>query len=236
MKVNANALKQALSLLLTQDNTVMTIKTSDEGWSMIAMDPSKVSMAQVTLTPEAFEEYVATDSFSVDPEKFLKALDGKGQMVEFELSGGQAILKGNHISTRVSLCNPPDAEPRIPPLDAGVSFIMDAGPLKQVVKALDEMMSMTVMVDETQIIFEGYNEAGAGTRLEIPTEECVAAVGEGRAIYGLAVLKPFIKTLPNDAELEIEFDTDYPIVVKYKMDGAEFTWLGAPWIEDGIDG
>ena len=63
-----------------------------DGWEIYAMDPSRVSMAKIKLTLNAFEDFVATDCFTVDPEVLLKALNGKGDMVEFDVS-----VSGNHI-------------------------------------------------------------------------------------------------------------------------------------------
>lgn len=231
MKIKSQAIKQAISLIGLQSNTV-TVESDETGWHLKAIDPSRVSLSKVDITLGAFEDYAVWDQFTMDVSGLDKALKDKGDKPEFSLNAGMLTIRGDNMTTKVRLLTPEESVRGVPDLDLGIKAVFSSTYLKKIVKVLpDDQMSMRITATEDAITLEGYNEDGAGSSVSIPSDQCEALVGVGGAVYPLSMCKGIAGAIPNDTQIEVGLDTDMPIVIKYEVSSAEFTWVCAPWVE-----
>lgn len=233
MKINANSLKQALTVVLSQRITDVTIECKEHGWLMKAMDPSHVAFVKAELKESCFEDYAELDNFTVDPEKFAKAIKYLGSSIEFSLDGGMITMSGNGITSRLSLLAPVEVESRVREMEFPATAIIDSTRFKQILKVLGDMSSLNIEITEEGLAVDGYKEDGTGSKLELDAEGCVALAGQGRAEYPMSILSTLNSIMPDKVELEISMGDNFPCRFQYTAEGTECALMCAPWIEEG---
>lgn len=232
MKINANSLKQALSVILTQRITDVTVECLEHGWKLRAVDPSHVAFVTADLGEGCFTDYTELENFTVDPEKLAKAIKYLGSEIEFSLDGGMIVMSGNGITSRLSLLAPIEAENRVRELEFPATVILESTRFKQILRILDDLASLNIEVTEEGLAVDGYKEDGTGSKLELGAEECIAIAGHGRAEYPISILRTLNSVMPDKVELEISMGDDFPCKFQYTADGTVCTLMCAPWIQE----
>lgn len=230
MIVSVTPLKTAMSLVSTQTDEV-TIRPAEDGWHIHAISPDHVTLMKVDLPLAAFRDYTPWEPFAVKVEDVIQALSTASDTADIDISSGRLVVKANGLRYRKALLEPDANTPRIPSLDVSTEVITTVDRLMQVVNKGDQkhgQVKFTVTPESFVATVE--DEQGLGVSLEIPLEECELLIGEATAWYPLNAWLPFLKALPKGASLDMQFDTNFPLMATYTSPEITFMWMVAPHI------
>ena len=230
MIVSAAPLRTAVALVSTQTDEV-TIRPADDGWHIHAVSPDHVTLMKVHLGVAAFKDYTVWETFAVKVEDVAQALSTATDVADIDISSGRLVVKSNGLRYRKALLAPDENAPRIPELEVSTEIVTTVDRLMQVVNKGDQkhgQVRFTVTPDTFTATVE--DEQGLGVSLEIPAGECELLIGEANAWYPLNAWLPFLKALPKGASLDMQFDTNYPLMATYTSTELTFMWMVAPHI------
>ena len=230
MIVSVAPLRTAMSLVSTQTDEV-TIRPADDGWHIHAVSPDHVTLMKVDMSVAAFRDYTPWEPFAVKVEDVTQALSTATDVADIDISSGRLVVKANGLRYRKALLVPEEFAPRIPQLDVTTEIVTTVDRLMQVVNKGDQkygQVKFTVTPESFVATVE--DEQGLGVSLEIPLEECELLIGEATAWYPLSAWLPFLKALPKGASLDMQFDTNFPLMATYASPELTFMWMVAPHI------
>lgn len=233
-------LKRAIDHLAVIDDEVL-VKITHEGLSTVMVDKAHVMMAFATLPKSAFFSYApeptSPESVALDVPKLASALAlGKGDdMVIVNTDGTSMTLKiGSSLTRTMRLL---DAEkvtaPRVPTLNLGATFSVEASHLQRIVKASKDVghaVSITTSEDGVKISCESDMESVEMT-LSLADLSYLATDGSYRSMYPQDMIAQLLKPISSSAILRVEMDKDYPIKISHDTDEMSISYVLAPRIE-----
>lgn len=227
MIVRSSMLKTAFSLLDTQVEEV-TIHPGENGWHICATNPSHVTLVDLRIGLDAFKDYEVWDEFGITTKDVLDALSTAGPEVEMQLKD-RLILKSDGMRYLKAILPPEERMVRPPSPELSTEFILGSDRLMKLVSKGDSKYGrMLLSVTPDMVTATIDEETGLGVSLEVPAEECTLVLGEASAAYPISAWGPFLKSLPKGTLLDMQFDTNYPLVAKASFDGMDITWFVAP--------
>lgn len=230
MIVSAPTLRTAMNLVSTQTDEV-TIRPADDGWHIIAISKDHVTLMNVVISETAFEDYDVWETFAVKVDDILGALSSASETADIDISSGRLVIKSNGLRYRRALLSPEENTPRIPTLDMTAEIVTTVDRLMQVVNKGDAKYGQVVLQVTPEMFTAAVeDEQGLGVTLEIPIGECTLLLGEARTLYPINAWVPFLRALPKGAELDMQFDTNYPLMATYTSKEMTFMWMVAPHI------
>lgn len=228
MIVSATPLRTAVTLVSTQTDEV-TIRPADDGWHIHALSPDHVTLMKVDLPLAAFRGYVAWEPFAVKVDDIIQSLSTATDVADIDISSGRLVVKANGLRYRKALLVPDETAPRTPQLDVTTEVVTTVDRLMQVVNKGDQKFGQVrFTVSPESFVATVEDEQGLGVSLEIPVEECELLIGEATAWYPLKAWLPFLKALPKGASLDMQFDTNFPLMATYTSPELTFMWMVAP--------
>lgn len=230
MIVSVPSLRSAMTLVATQTDEV-TIRPDSDGWSIMAVSPDHVTLMKATIPTEAFTDYEVWETFAVKADDVLKSLPTSSDTVDIDISTGRLVMKADGYRYRKALLAPEENVPRMPSLNVETEVVTSVDGLLRITSQGDAKYGQVILqVTDEAFIASVEDEQGLGASLEIPVKDCGLLVGNARCLYPLSAWVPFLKALPKGAELDIQFDSDYPLTASYTSPMLTFTWMVAPHI------
>lgn len=230
MIVSAPTLRTAMNLVATQTDEV-TIRPADDGWHITAVSADHVTLMNVVISGTAFEDYDVWETFAVKVDDILGALSSASETVDIDISSGRLVIKSNGLRYRRALLAPEENSPRIPALNVTTEVVTTVDRLLQVTAKGDVKYGQVVMQVTPEMFTAAVeDEQGLGVTLEIPMDECTLLLGEARTLYPVNAWVPFLRALPKGAELDMQFDTNFPLMATYTSKEMTFMWMVAPHI------
>ncbi len=221
------------------DEVSMTI--SKDGVKIIALDPARIALIEISMSPETFLEYDVSEDqvkagFNVANVAKIIKRGKKGDKVDIEVESDRITwsIVGATIK-RYRLLNLDVPEPEIPSaqfnFNVHVAVIVD--PIKNALKDA-EAVGDTVEFeapDETQLIIRGVGAATSEARIRSDTPAVVEfEVKEpSKSAYSLDYLKHVLSLTKVADTVVIEFSSSMPLRLQFRLPaGGTVTYLLAP--------
>jgi len=232
----------ALSSLISEG----TIKISEDGLRLRAMDPSKIAMIDFEMPRDAFDEYHCEEEFTIglnfDELKKIVKRGGAKEKVQLEVppSGGRlkVVLRGKASrSFALPLIDVEYEELPTPSLSFNVKATVLADILEDALKDV-ELVSDYVKLEgrSNAIIVRGQSDKGeveatltseAGALLELEVRE------ESVASYSLEYLMDMVKANKAAEVATLEFSTGMPLSLTFPIPGGgTIRYYLAPRLEE----
>ncbi|MHA1265709.1 MAG: proliferating cell nuclear antigen (pcna) [Candidatus Helarchaeota archaeon] len=221
---------------------VATLKISNDGLSVKAMDPSHVAMVDLEMPPEAFED-LKSDGTSLlrinltDLNRFMKRGVGS-ETIELSLDQKQNKLKilfkkGKSRRTFKLGLITEDEEEELPnpKLDLNAKFTLDTDDFQRAIKdaqIIGDFINFTI--SDNVLILEASGDSGDVT-IEFEDLVDLSTKGKETALYSLEYLVDIIKASSVSNTVSVEFSTEMPIKFKFQLDPGQLTYLLAPRVE-----
>lgn len=203
---------------------------NDGGLSVTAADAADVAMfGDTTLSPEAFASYDAEGAATIGVA-FEKLIDFLGtaaasDTVTFEVDMETRTFGLSYGQTDLSMSLiDPDAmrnEPDTPALDLPNTVVLEGAQLTHATDVAD------MMTDHITIFGDAEDDAIRFVAEGDTDDATVRYDAEGitehaKTILSLNYLACFAKPMPDDAEVSIHFDTEFPVRLDWSMFGGAF--------------
>lgn len=235
MKVSSEAMSTVMSSLATQMVEDVSVYPEDGGWTMVALSPDKVSAIRARITPKAFEGYDVEDPFALSVQTTLASLPKGAPWVTMTFTDGRVTFEADGLKFRRALLPPAESRPRMPSLSGlGAEVSTDAWRLLSVMSEGDRKYgTVRLTLDDTGLKADCTDEHGLGALMELTPDLCDTMGGEASSAYPLSAWVPFLRALPKDTMVSLDFGTDTPLIATASVGGAEITWMVAPYIIQG---
>lgn len=225
-------LKDALALAATQSDEC-TIRPQEDGWHITLKSTDTVSMCDLLVKAEGFSEYEVGEAFAFRTKSLMDAL-ARTSPAEIEV-GERIVVSGRDMKVRLAKYKEGTAF-KVPQLILDSTVIVPSDRLRQLAAGADPDLVITLRTSAEGLEAEISDEQGLGTSMMLPADKLAVISGEARAHYPLTHVLPLLKALPKDAQLCMEFSSDYPLSVSCVLDGWTATVLVAPRIiEEGME-
>jgi proliferating cell nuclear antigen len=217
---------------------------SPDGIKMKAMDPSKISMVDFELSPEAFDEYSVKEKTVIgikltELERALSRMRSKDRLtleIDTEKNRLNLVFKG--ASTRklgIPILSMEEEEFPEPKLNFTAKVTVQADVLKDGLKDAG-MVAENVRLHADKNSFSIVAESDRGT------SELVLAKGDeglidlsvsepATAIYSVKYLSDMIGGASASDRITLKFSTDLPLEIDFEIANGKFRFLLAPRVE-----
>ena len=228
-QLKSETLKGLVNMISTLiDEVKFTV--SPEGLSLKAVDPAHVAMVELMVESGAFESYEADETelgIDLDKVKDVLKLASSGDIISMEQDAdhGRLIFKIGNITRRMSLVDTSSMnDVKVPQLK-----------LSSTVKAsesISDHISLIAEGETFELLCEGDTDS-ANLTLDSSSLESINAPSRVSSMFPLDYFSNFIKAIPSDVVVEIELDTDYPVIINFDLagDNGKVKYLLAPRIE-----
>ena len=217
-----------------------------DGLHIETVDPANVAMDVLDLDAKAFESYATSEGvlgLNLDRLADITGMADTDDLVQFEYDAETGKLT-IHIGGLEYTLAPIDAATirsppnDVPDLDFSAMVTLEGRDLNRGIRAadmVDDHVTLAVDADANSfhIMGEGDTDDVDLTLEQADLIDLVTNSENTEAIYSLNYLKDLNKTMPNGAELTLEFGTDFPLIITYKFangDG-DITRMLAPRIK-----
>ncbi len=199
------------------------IRFKEEGIFIKAVDKTQIILVDFSMKKKAF------DSYSVEPNLFGLNIQELKQMISRGFEKDQLILDLQPLHLDIMLKGTIERNFHLPYLDLSeqdtnlpnikydVSFKINAGLLKEIIKDVDLVASTTLFkIEDNKFIIEAFGERGKiKTKVKNVKQKTSKNI---TAKYSLSFLKNITKAIDNESELEIKFSEDSPLYINYSID------------------
>ncbi|MGK0208915.1 MAG: proliferating cell nuclear antigen [Patescibacteria group bacterium] len=230
-------LSDAIAVISELVNEVK-IRLTEEGMSIIAVDPANVAMVLFRLPKETFSQYEAgNDVWGIqldDLKKILKRASTSSSIVIEQEENQLNIsifdrVKRNFI---LSLANLNTEDKDEPSLDFAATVEMDSETFAQSIEDCGVVGdSCGFIVGENFFIVESSGSVNS-FRAELTNDEVTTIGGIGRAKYSLEYMLKFIKARKLAGKVKIRFADDYPLRLDFAGDKMGIGFILAPRVEN----
>ena len=237
MKINAKKLSEQITAI---QNIVeeAEFKVEPKGLTLKTMDASQISMVQYFLPNNEFTEYKEEETkFKIDLNTFNKVLKRfKNQEIEIKLDEKNSRIEvvnadNSKTSFKLPLLTCEGNEPKIPNIKFDVKVVLKGD------KLIDLLNDATLMSSHVKLRVEGdeFSVIASGDkgdlRVDLSNELTIESGNEEViAMYPVEYLNKLVKASKN-SDITVEFSTDKPVNVSYKVNGAQMVYLLAPRVE-----
>lgn len=235
--VSVKALKAAFRALSSQVDTVRVVPEED-GWHIFGLSPDKSSMANVLIRTEAFTAYeVWPAAFAVSVDDILEPLAKAADTATLDISKGYLRITSGRVSHTRGLLGDFEEHPRVPAVQMGIEVITDVDVIMELVDSVSEKEAkyrgVTFTQTQDNLVMESVEEDQPlhAVTVTVPRGDCVLMEGEGSAVYSHRMLREIFSTVPRGTEVDIQYDNNFLMRMDYTVEGAEITFVLAPWVE-----
>ena len=233
--LNTAGLKASLQAIASQVDTVK-VRQGDDGWHLYG--GSNYSVANVHITKDAFTEYDQEDDFVADVKDLLEPLAKAGETVTIDTSTGKLVISSGRFKYTRKLLADIEVFPRMPKAQLQTEVILPVEALTDIFSTVPskDAKNMTMRLtltseDLTLNVYERGNEYGR-VDMTITKGDCTLVSGEANSIFGYSMVEDILKTVPKGTDIDLLFDTGYPLMVKYTVGHADIVFALAPQLED----
>lgn len=219
---------------------------SKNGLELKATDPSQISMVDFKLNAKAFKKLNIKENETV---KFGVDLDYLGQVMSRANKGDELLLSMNpektllqiifHGSSKRSFSVPlidiSSSQLPNPKIAFEAELKMDARILQDALKDAELISShVTLLVDKERFVVKAQSSKGAVLNETLKSEKSMKEFkveDEAQSMFPLDYLQDMLKAADAGAEIDLKLKSDAPVLVSYKIGGAEISYFLAPRIE-----
>ncbi len=220
-----------------------TLEATPEGVKMRAMDPSHVAMIDFDLPKAVFEEYSCDSETKMGINlgelskviKRAKALDALELELDEEKNKLKVRFKGAATRTfSLGLLDLSEEELPTPSIEFNAEVGLEAEILKDAIKDAEVVSDhINISADEKSLIIDASGDTG-DLEVVVPKESCreTSIKEESKSMYSINYLVEMMKAIPAADPVQIQFSTDMPIQIDFKIPGGgRITYFLAPRIE-----
>jgi len=217
--------------------TEVKLRFSEEGLSIVAVDPANVALVSFKLPKEAFSEYQASNEVLGVNLDNLKAVLRRAKtsssltMENKENSLELTIIDRVKRNFSLALIDVETEDKQMPELEF-LSQIQIAP--ADFVDAIEDCLvvsdSCLFNAEPDRFVVEaaGLNSA----RAEFSSDEIKIISGNSKSRYSLEYLQKFMKASKLADKIFLNFSTDHPIKVEFKTENFELAFVLAPRVEN----
>ena len=222
IELNAEDVRHVLDMMACVTDEV-AFEPCGEGFSCIAMDPSKTCVCRCLVRSDATD----MGRWAVRVSELSKAMRTKRVILD-DSDGRLTVTSGRTVS-RVPLLSAEDP-PKFPELEYTATATILAQDLRGLVRTSDpkKVYYVRMTVDSDGVTMVADDDAGYGQTLTVPPEECIDIDGSAATALSLDHLTRLAKAVPSDAELTMAMADGYPVKVSLGGDGWRAELLCAP--------
>lgn len=233
LAIKSQAMKRILNKIGAM-NDGAKLNFTEDGLKSIVVDSAHVAMVNIFVDKISFEEYeVLKEPISIDINKMKEIvnLSKNEDIIRFGLNDKENIEISFAGITRTMAQGTDITEPKLPTLNYKTKFVVLRDKLMLATKAAS-------MITDHIIVESNENDAilsaiGSIDRMKytIPKEDMIKYEYDDnkKGRYNLEYIKKMIDAL--DDEVEVSFDTDFPIMFKSTQGNFDTTFILAPRIE-----
>ena len=236
MKVNSDVLQNVLRAFGSMGVLETTIKPSDGGWDMHAMDPSCVSITAAILKPAAFPDGSTLDKDVMISVPFLSDVLPKNKDCDISFDDSFVTVRYDRVKRAKRLIDPEDRPRPRPKLDDMSTCVLMSDDLIDIAKQscftsiTTDTGGVTVRMIETGLMFESMSEVEAA-QIGIDGTSVLEGDEEQVAVFPIKVILPLLKTLPKNTAVTVSMRTDVPIQLSIDEDTYSMDIYIAPLIK-----
>jgi proliferating cell nuclear antigen len=236
-------LKESISIISDLVNEA-TFKVNSEGIEMVAMDPANVAMVIFKLFSSAFTEYVldAPVDLAINLSNFKQILrrTKPTDILTLEMSEDNKLLislQGAHTRTfSLPIIELDEREQRVPELSFNSGVKLNSTVLTDAIEDVD-IVGDSVMFQATADMFTVHAEGDLShAKIEIqPSDSTAINIDQDmvKSKYSIEYLKKMIVGAKLADDVHINFSTDYPLKLDYKVvDKLLLSFILAPRVEN----
>jgi len=243
-EIRADTLKSLVSVISTLiDEVKFTI--SPEGMTLKAVDPAHVAMIELNIEAGAFESYQADQTeIGLDLDKVkdvLKLSSSAGDIISMEQDEGygRLIFRVGNITRRMNLVDTTSMnDPKVPQLELSANIEVSVLELQRGIKAsenISDHIALTITPDYFELACEGDTDS-VNLKLDKSQLSNLDISGDMQkycSLFPLDYFSNLIKAVPSDANIRIELDNDYPVMLNFALAEGKGSvkYLLAPRIE-----
>lgn len=236
-------LKESISVISELVNEAR-FKITPDAVELIAMDPANVAMVIFKLLSSAFVEYDVKKetelSINLDNLKMILRRCGPRDILSLELAESKLKiqLKGDVKRTfDIPIIEFDEKDQKVPDLSFPVTIQTSTTILEQAIEDADIVAdSVSLIVDANSFVIaaEGdLSKASIEIKKDDNTKIKAPATNKVKARYSIEYLKKIIKGARLSDNVTIQFNTDYPLRVDYKVvDKLLLAFILAPRVEN----
>jgi proliferating cell nuclear antigen len=219
---NISLFKKSLEVItpLIQETN---IRFKDTGIYIKAIDKTQILLVDFNISKKAF------DSYSVEPsligmniqellQMISRSFDKDSLILDLKEQYLDILLKGKiERNFNLPYMDLSEQDFNLPEIKYDVSFNLGAGLLKEIIKDVTLVATTLIFkIENNKFIIEATGERGKirTNVLDVKTK----SKGNIVAKYSLAFLKNIVKSMDNEAILNIKFSEDAPLFIDYKID------------------
>ena len=221
------------------------IKATTDGLEVVAMDPANVAMVIFKLLSSSFTEYNVTGDEEVavnlnSVKQILRRAKGDDILTleTTEDNKFQINLKGNRVrSFSLPTLELEDREQKVPELSFPISVIMNSDLLSDSVEDVSVVAeSVTFLGEKEQLSIKAEGDLSKAFIEIRPNDETAitsATDDKCKAKYSLEYLKKMIAGGKLTDKVSLQFNTDYPLKLEYKVtDRLLLSFILAPRVDN----
>lgn len=241
--VEPKYLKEGISIISDLVNEA-TLKLTQEGLELVAMDPANVAMVVYNLLASGFSEYhlEKKEELAINLANFKQILRRAkpNDQVTLELDESKLKIRLQGQTLRIfslPIIDLEEKEQRVPELSFGATITMHAGALNDAIEDVDIVAeSVSFMAHKEGMTISAEGDL-SHARIEIKNDEQTMinmhGVGEFRAKYSIEYLKKMMQGSKLADSVVVHFNNDYPLRLDYKtVDRVNLSFILAPRVEN----
>ena len=218
-------------------------KATEDGLSLRAMDPSRITMVDLLFPPTAFDEYSVDgeEELGVNISDLVKILKrtGKEDQLELESSGDRLTIIFRGKNTRkfvMPLLSLEAEELPEPRLELKARARMLSTVFREIIKDLEPIGDMVVFeLSPEKLVARSMSDLGeAEVELTLESGNLIEVEAEGveRAAFSLDYFSDIVSAAQASDLVTLHLSTDMPCRVEYSLpQGAHLDFYVAPRIE-----
>jgi proliferating cell nuclear antigen len=218
-------------------------KASEEGFSLRAMDPSRITMVDLFFPSTAFDEYSVegVEELGVNMEDLARILRraGKEDQLELESAGDRLAIVFRGKSTRkfvIPLLSLEAEELPEPRIELKAKARMLSTIFREIIKDLEPIGDMvTFELGPEKLVARSVSDLGeAEVELTLESGNLIEAEAEGveRASYSLDYFSDIVTAAQAADLVTLHLGTDMPCRIEYSLpQGARLDFYVAPRVE-----
>ncbi len=216
---------------------------TEKGISLMAMDPSQISMVSFFMPKSEFSSYEISKEMKigVDIEQLSSVLSRSKKTEHLILGVDEGRLslifegKNSHRTFKIPLMDIQSGAEREPNVKFNTSVTLTADGLKDIIKDA-KLVSSHIEISVTKGLFRirahgDGSEATAEFDSGSDIIERINAEKEVKATFPIQYLENMIKGCPSSHKATLFVDTDKPLKMTYSIEGATISYYLAPRIE-----
>jgi len=233
---NPKAFSEIISII-SELVTEVKLRFDDSGMSIIAVDPANVALVSMKIPRASFSEYQSgTETLGVNLDNFKAVLrraktggslimENKENMLDLE------IIDRVKRNFSLALIEIEGEDKQMPSLEFLSQIQINPADF---VDAIEDCLvvsdSCLFIAEPEKFIVEasGLNSA----RAEFSSDEVKIISGNSKARYSLEYLQKFMKASKLAEKVIINFSSDHPIKLEFKLDNFELGFVLAPRVEN----